>query len=204
MRASCVTTESAPTSGICSGTLPVSIRRPTTSFSATSGRKRCGATWATTFRPVLDASPGYSIREQLTVPLDLQRERVDLFHAPHYVLPPLTPCRSVVTIHDCIHLRFPQYLPNRLAYAYARSSLWIATHRASRILTVSETSKRDILDFFNVPESKIDVIYNAIDERFWSPPPIRTRSIASASATSSTIRSCSTPATSSRTRTSNG
>ena len=123
------------------------------------------------FRPVLDSSPGYSIREQLTVPLDLQRERVDLFHAPHYVLPPLTPCRAVVTIHDCIHLRFPQYLPNRIAYAYARSSLWIATHRASRILTVSETSKRDILDFFNVPESKIDVIYNAIDERFWEPPP---------------------------------
>ena len=45
----------------------------------------------------------------------------DLFHAPHYVLPPLTPCRSVVTIHDCIHLRFPQYLPSRLGYAYARS-----------------------------------------------------------------------------------
>ena len=55
------------------------------------------------------------------MPLDLRRERVDLFHAPHYVLPPLTPCRSVVTIHDCIHLRFPQYLPNRLGYAYARS-----------------------------------------------------------------------------------
>ena len=46
----------------------------------------------------------------------LLRERVDLFHSPHYVLPPLAPCPSVVTIHDCIHLMFPQYLPNRLAY----------------------------------------------------------------------------------------
>ena len=55
------------------------------------------------------------VREQFSVPLALRRERVDLFHAPHYVLPPLTPCRSVVTIHDCIHLMFPQYLPNRLA-----------------------------------------------------------------------------------------
>ena len=45
----------------------------------------------------------------------LRRERVDLFHAPHYVLPPLMPCQSVVTIHDCIHLLFPQYLPHRLA-----------------------------------------------------------------------------------------
>ena len=77
------------------------------------------------------------------------------------MLPPLTPCRSVVTIHDCIHLRFPQYLPSRLGYAYARASLWTATHQASRILTVSEASKRDILRYFRVPEEKIDVIYNA-------------------------------------------
>ena len=122
------------------------------------------------FRTVSDKSAPYSIREQLSVPLDLRRERIDLFHAPHYVLPPLTPCRSIVTIHDCIHLRFPQYLPNRLAYGYARASLWIATHRSSRVLTVSEASKRDILKYFHVPDAKIDVIYNAIDERFGEPP----------------------------------
>jgi glycosyltransferase involved in cell wall biosynthesis len=122
------------------------------------------------FRPVVEASPAYSVREQLLVPMDLRREGVDLFHAPHYVLPPLTPCRSVVTIHDCIHLRFPQYLPNKLGYAYARASLWVATHRSNRIMTVSEASKRDILRYFRVPESKIDVIYNAIDERFGEMP----------------------------------
>ncbi len=122
------------------------------------------------FHPLLDSSPGYSVREQLTIPLDLRRARVGLFHAPHYVLPPLTPCPSVVTIHDCIHLRFPQYLPNRFAYAYAKSSLWVATHRSSRILTVSDASKRDILRYFHIPEKKIDVIPNAIDERFWAPP----------------------------------
>ena len=122
------------------------------------------------FRAVPERSRGYSVREQIAVPLDLRRERVDLFHAPHYVLPPLTPCRSVVTIHDCIHLRFPQYLPNRLGYAYARSSLWVAAHRSARVLTVSEASKRDILSYFRIPESKIAVIYNAIDERFHEEP----------------------------------
>jgi glycosyltransferase involved in cell wall biosynthesis len=122
------------------------------------------------FRAVPDKAPGYSVREQFTVPLDLRRERAELFHAPHYVLPPLTPCRAVVTIHDCIHLRFPQYLPSRLGYAYARASLWAATHRAARVITVSEASKRDILRYFRVPESRIDVIYNAIDDRFWQEP----------------------------------
>jgi glycosyltransferase involved in cell wall biosynthesis len=122
------------------------------------------------FRSVVERSPAYSVREQFRIPLDLRRERADLFHAPHYVLPPMTPCRSVVTIHDCIHLRFPQYLPSRIGYAYARASLWAATHRASRVLTVSEASKKDILAYFGIPEQKIDVIYNAIDERFNEPP----------------------------------
>jgi glycosyltransferase involved in cell wall biosynthesis len=123
------------------------------------------------FRTVPESSPGYSVREQVTVPRDLRREGAHLFHSPHYVLPPLTPCKSVVTIHDCIHLRFPQYLPNRLGYAYARSFLWFATHRSNRIVTVSEASKRDILEYFRVPAEKIDVIYNGIDERFGNPPP---------------------------------
>ena len=118
------------------------------------------------FRTIPEMAKPYSVGEQLRIPLDLRREKIDLFHAPHYVLPPLTPCRAVVTIHDCIHLRFPQYLPNRLAYAYARSSMWMATHRANRVLTVSEASKRDILRYFRIPERKIDVIYNAIDEQF--------------------------------------
>src|SRR6187551_1444418 len=122
------------------------------------------------FRTVLEPSPNYSIREQIHVPWVLLRERPDVFHAPHYVLPPAVRCRSVVTIHDTIHLTFPQYLPHRLAYAYARASMWAAAHRSDRILTVSEASKRDILHFFNVPPEKVVVVYNAIDERFSREP----------------------------------
>ncbi len=41
------------------------------------------------FRPVAEAAGNYSIAEQLRIPLALRREGVTLFHAPHYVLPPL-------------------------------------------------------------------------------------------------------------------
>ena len=121
MPASSATTGSAPTSGTCFGTWRASIRRPSMSCCAVSADCQLVGELGENFRAVPEASPGYSIREQITVPRDLRRERADLFHAPHYVLPPLTPCKSVVTIHDCIHLRFPQYLPNRLGYAYARA-----------------------------------------------------------------------------------
>jgi glycosyltransferase involved in cell wall biosynthesis len=122
------------------------------------------------FRTVLERSPNYSIREQLHIPWLLMRERPDVFHAPHYVLPPAVRCPSVVTIHDTIHLTFPQYLPNRVAFAYARGSMWAAARRSHRILTVSEASKRDILHFFDVPPEKIVVVHNAIDERFSREP----------------------------------
>jgi len=118
------------------------------------------------FRGVLEPSPNYSLREQLHIPWVLRRERPDLYHAPHYVLPAGVSCRSVVTIHDCIHLMFPQYLPNRMAYAYARAQMWAAAKRSDCILTVSDASKRDILQLFNVPPEKIVVIYNAIDTHF--------------------------------------
>ncbi len=122
------------------------------------------------FRVVKETAGNYSLAEQVKIPLDLRRERVDLFHAPHYVLPPLVRCPSVVTIHDCIHLMFPQYLPNRWSLAYARTSITLAAKRSTRVLTVSESSKRDILRYVDIPPGKIDVIYNAYDERFRDVP----------------------------------
>jgi len=122
------------------------------------------------FRAVPETAANYSVAEQIRIPFALRREGVTLFHAPHYVLPPLVTCRSVVTIHDCIHLMFPQYLPSRLALAYARTSIALASRRATRVLTVSESSKRDILRFVDVPADKIDVIYNAYDARFGVEP----------------------------------
>jgi glycosyltransferase involved in cell wall biosynthesis len=121
------------------------------------------------FRMVPETAAPYSVAEQFKIPLSLARERVRLVHEPHYVLPPLVQCRSVVTIHDCIHLMFPEYLPNRLAYYYAKGSMWTASKKADRILTVSEASKRDILRFFDVTPDKVVVIHNAIDERFLTP-----------------------------------
>ena len=123
------------------------------------------------FRAVADLSGQYSVREQISIPVHVLRTSPQLFHTPHYVLPALTPCRSIVTIHDCIHLVFPQYLQGRIARTYARAAFWTAVHRASRILTVSEASKKDILRFFSVPPEKVTVIYNAIADHFYNEPP---------------------------------
>src|SRR5262245_40680918 len=131
---------------------------------------RIAAELGPNFRTVLEPSPNYSIREQLHVPWVLMREKPDVFHSPHYVLPPAIRCRSVVTIHDTIHLTFRQYLPNRMAYVYAKASMWAAARRSNRILTVSEASKRDIVRLLDVAPEKVVVVHNAIDQRFWVEP----------------------------------
>jgi glycosyltransferase involved in cell wall biosynthesis len=122
------------------------------------------------FEALVEGANNYSLRELFSVPWGLSRARADLFHAPHYVVSPLTRCPTIVTIHDCIHLRFPQYLPNRRAYLYARAMMLIAARHARRILTVSQASKDDILRYLKVPASKVEVIYNALDERLAAVP----------------------------------
>jgi glycosyltransferase involved in cell wall biosynthesis len=109
------------------------------------------------------SSPNYSLTEHVAIPATLRRLRVELYHTPHYVLPLLTPCPSVVTVHDVIHLLFPQYLPSRFAIHYARFMIRRALEKAELVLTVSDSSKRDLLTFFEIPPEKIVVIPNAID-----------------------------------------
>ena len=113
-RASCTTTASARTSAISSASWRGRTTTPSTSLLCRAGgrRVRCARSARASSRS--SSAPATTrVREQMSVPLALARARVDLFHAPHYVVSPLTRCPFVVTIHDCIHLRFPQYLPNR-------------------------------------------------------------------------------------------
>ena len=126
---------------------------------------------AANFVPVVDDSTGYGVREHLSIPRKLQQRAVDLFHSPHYVLPLLCRRKSVVTIHDCIHLLFPEYLPTRLAYRYAKFMMGSAVSRSRLVFTVSEASRRDILQFY--PEAdpeRIQVVPNAIDETLLADP----------------------------------
>ena len=117
------------------------------------------------FEIVEEDSPGYSLAELTRFAIRLFRDRLDLFHATHYVLPPLR-SRAIVTIHDIIHLLYPQFLPNRVALVYARVMIRRALARADRIITVSYNSKRDLVDYFGITPSRVDVIYNGVSSRF--------------------------------------
>src|SRR5712671_2489840 len=97
-------------------------------------------------------APHYSIREIVVLGRAVDRATLDLFHAPHYVVP-FTRVPFVVTIHDLIHLRHP----NPLARMYARRMIGRAVRRSRRVLTVSEAVKREIVATFGCPADQIVV-----------------------------------------------
>ena len=99
---------------------------------------------------------------------DLRRDGVSLYHGLTGELPigiTQSGVRSVVTIHDLIFLRHPEYYPfvDRQIYAWKfRRTVREATH----IIAISECTKRDIIEFGGVAEDRIDVIYQSCSPRF--------------------------------------
>lgn len=115
---------------------------------------------------VIANAPYYSIAEQVELPRVVRECRADVLHAMHFVVPLVRPCPTVVTIHDTIHLVFPQDLTSWMARLYARWMMRAAARVADRIITVSEYSKRDICQYLKVNPEKIDVSYPGVDACF--------------------------------------
>jgi glycosyltransferase involved in cell wall biosynthesis len=108
----------------------------------------------------------YSVREQVEIPRILRRYKVDLLHSPHFNLPLVRPCPTVVTIHDVIYLACKQDMPSRIGRFYYHGMMAASVRLADRILTDSEFSKKDIIRYLHADPAKIEVIYPGVDPGF--------------------------------------
>lgn len=99
----------------------------------------------------------YSVAELLTVGRQVNALSVDLFHAPHYTLPYGLRVPSVVTVHDLIHLRFPDNY-SASQRTYARVVIGHACRKAKAVIVDAAFTKGDIVSTFDVPPERIHVI----------------------------------------------
>ena len=104
------------------------------------------------------------LRMARAVPSLLRRTRPALAHFLH-ALPLRCPCPAVVTVQDLSWERDPTVMPLRTRMVF-RIVVPRAARRAARVLTISERTKRDLVELYRIPDQKIVVTLLAVDPAF--------------------------------------
>ena len=112
---------------------------------------------------------GGSLWRNYSIPRLVREAKVDLFHGLSNELPlglyRAQRVGTVVTIHDLAFIRYPQfYKPiDRLLY---RRKYGASARAADHVITVSEQTRRDVIDIFGVEEERVTTVYQGCSERF--------------------------------------
>jgi glycosyltransferase involved in cell wall biosynthesis len=122
-----------------------------------------GAPWLE--RLACDWSP-WSMRSLLLLPGYLRALRCQVYHCPYVYAPLFAPgTAKVVTVHDLIPNRCPDMLPR--AWKVRLRPLWNLWFRmqctsARAVITVSDFSRQELLEFLHLPQAKVHRIYNGV------------------------------------------
>lgn len=105
-------------------------------------------------------------RARIPVPVQAFLGRIDLFHSPDFVLPPVSGgIPTLLTVHDLSFLRYPETFPDKLVSYLNRVVPW-SVERARHVLADSLSTKDDLQTLWGVSEEKITVLYSGVNERF--------------------------------------
>ena len=110
-------------------------------------------------KPIRPANP--FVRIPIGFAIQSRSQRLDVFHA-QYLLPYHLKCRTVLTVHDVLYERFPEYFTRSDYYRHKIGVPW-SCRRADHIITVSEASKRDLVDLYRLNPEQITVTYPGPD-----------------------------------------
>jgi len=110
----------------------------------------------------------YNFWRQRAIIRDLKNDNIGLFHGLSGELPSglsKNGIRSIVTIHDLIFLKFPQFYSfiDRQIHFYKFKK---AAENADLVIAISEQTKLDIMEYLGIPESKIKVVYQGCQDVF--------------------------------------
>jgi glycosyltransferase involved in cell wall biosynthesis len=125
-------------------------------------------------RPIADMPPEseyFSYRivkgpffwSQIFLPIHLYLYRdIDVFFATAHYVPRFCPIPQVVTIHDLSFLLYPEEFRKKDLYQLTRWTAY-SLQKASHIIAVSKTTKKDLINWYQIPEERISMIYNGFD-----------------------------------------
>ncbi len=105
--------------------------------------------------------------EQVSAYLNSRKEKIDVFHGTKNSIPLLGNFKKICTIHDLAYYIMPSTF-SFFQRVHLKISAYIAKYFSHRIVAVSKNTKKDIVDILTVNSKKVEVIYNAINEEFYS------------------------------------
>ena len=94
--------------------------------------------------------------------------RVDLFHSPDFVLPPVWRARTALTVHDLSFMRYPECSSPPLL-EYLMRSVPRSVERADLVLADSESTRCDVIELLGIAEDRVRTLYAGVEERFSQP-----------------------------------
>jgi glycosyltransferase involved in cell wall biosynthesis len=103
---------------------------------------------------------------RLSYEMKFGKFKPELLFVPAHTIPLLNPRKVVVTVHDIGFERFPK-LYNWPAKIYHRFTIKFIKRFATKIITVSEFCKKEIMEVYGIPEDKIKVVYNGFDREVY-------------------------------------
>ncbi|NIO49825.1 MAG: glycosyltransferase [Candidatus Aminicenantes bacterium] len=92
-------------------------------------------------------------------PLDYCLKGMDVYHSLHIQIPPTRYIKTVLTVHDCRYLAFPELYKHPEVESYHRQ-MTISLNRVDLVAAVSEFTRQEILTYFPISESRVRVIHN--------------------------------------------
>jgi glycosyltransferase involved in cell wall biosynthesis len=114
--------------------------------------------------------PLYWPQEQYLWPSLLRQSRADLSYSPYFVAPLLSPCPVVITIHDLIFDRYPEYMPWAWLRPYYRLLMKLSIRRAQRIISVSQATAHDLSHYYKIPPGRVTVSLEGVEPSFGTVP----------------------------------
>lgn len=101
--------------------------------------------------------------EQVLLPRHCRKRKIDLIFSTHYTIPFLTRIKRVAVFHDMTFYLFPE-MHQRIKRLYFKTLIPMSANRCSGIITVSESTKKDMLNrFTHLNAEKITVIHHGVD-----------------------------------------
>jgi len=105
------------------------------------------------------------IWEQFFQPVALKQAGIDLYHALAFVAPAVISCPFVMTVYDLSYKRFPQAF-RPLNRFYLNTFTAHSAKRARAIITISESTRQDVIRYFHVAPEQVRTVYCGVDEGF--------------------------------------